>query len=238
MTARIAKRDELIASGMQTLRWEARRFIDHVPSTTDLGDLVGAGALGLIDAAERFNPTLGATFTTFAHWRIRGAIVDSLRADAPLTRSVCRDVEAFEDAWSELAQDLDREPTRAEVMAYLDVAPRARQRLDAAAQRVAICSLNVPIVETGDELGDLLRWTDPGADQLELRDVLRAAIAALPERLAYVIHARFFEDLTHADVGRELGVTDARACQMQTEALKLLRAALAGTAADPAMATA
>jgi RNA polymerase sigma factor for flagellar operon FliA len=236
MTARL-DRDQLIASAMPLVRNMAKRCLGHLPPSIDYGDLVGAGALGLMDAVDRFDDAAGVTFTSFAYLRVRGAIIDSLRADALLPRTVFQELNALDETWSALAQEFEREPTRNETLACVGCTPQVRRRLDAAEQLAALCSLNAPILDSDGELAERLRCPSAGVVdavlEAERHEVLRSAIAALPRRLSYLIEARYFEHRALGEIARDYGLSESRMSQMHTEALRSLRESLAGTVADP-----
>lgn len=206
----------------------------HYPRHADREELAQAATLGLVEAAARYDGERGVPFDRWAALRIRGAIVDAVRAldFAPRTlRSAAREAEAARVA---LESSLGRTPTLEETAAHMGVAPSELVHLQGRVHRSLVLSLDAPC---GEEDGDPLTLGSGLVDEVQLQPVevleqreratyVRDALACLPERLKDVVVGYFLDGETSADLAARLGVTESRVSQMRTEALKLMRAGI------------
>lgn len=203
----------------------------HFPRHVDRDDLARAGALGLVEAAKRFDEAKGVPFQRFAAQRIRGAIIDAVRAAdwAPRSvRSLSRKLEATEQR---LASHLGRVPHIGEVADELGLSRDELHRLRDRLFRSVILAFDHLVTDSPDEeltLVDVIEdvHSIEPCHELEKRELhayLRDAIALLPERQRLVIVGYFLQDRTSQDLARFLGVTESRVSQMRTEALEALK---------------
>jgi RNA polymerase sigma factor for flagellar operon FliA len=220
-----ASPDELAEQHLRLVMHIARDFQKRLPPSIDFDDLVGAGNLGLVEAARRFNPSRGASFATFARHRIRGAIADILRKLDPVSHYLRRQQKTAERTISALTVTKRRPPTEREI------ARRLRLRMDdwrklSRTLYEAGCSVN-GFASQGTVPLDYLasRGPDPErqAAAAELRHMLGGALQVLPPRERHVIHSYDFEGWTLKRIGAELGVNESRVCQIRSAALKRLR---------------
>lgn len=203
----------------------------HFPRHVDRDELVRAGALGLVEAARRFDESKGVPFQRFAAQRIRGAIIDAVRAADWAPRSVRSLARKLDSVEQRLATRLGRVPSISEMAEELGVATAELSRLQDRLFRSVILAFDHLVAETGDEeltLVDVLADSsvvEPSAEleQRELHAYLRDAIALLPERQRLVIVGYFLQERTSQELARFLGVTESRVSQMRTEALEALR---------------
>jgi RNA polymerase sigma factor FliA len=220
---------------------EYLHLVDHVvhqlaagfPRHVDRDELRGAGAAGLVDAANRYDPTTGVPFARYASIRIRGAILDATRTRDWATRRLRRDLRAIEVAASSLEDRLHRTPDDHEIAraAGMDVAVVRERR--AAAVTSTLLTLDRPVGEAGhdtDVLADRVveedeAWLpEAAAENRELVTTLHTAIAHLPELPRRVLLEHHFECRLLRDIADDLGVTEARASQLRHEALHALQA--------------
>ncbi len=205
----------------------AARFPRHV----EREELVRAGVLGLVEAASRFEARRGVPFASFAGRRIRGAVLDAVRAADWAPRSVRATMRAAEEAEHSLASTLGRRPTTAEVAEAMDLSV---DELDAAAvraRRASVLALDHGVVDDGGEtlsLGDVIVDHDAalpadGIEQRELHGYLADAVGLLPERHRTVVVGYFLEGRTSLELAESLGVTESRISQLRSEALLMLR---------------
>ncbi len=202
----------------------------NFPRHVDRGELVRAGVLGLVEAAHRFDGSRGVPFERFAAQRIRGAVLDAVRAAdwAPRSvRSMSRRVDAAEH---ELANRLARTPTRDEVAGALGVQPAELASFRDRVFRSVVLALDQKVSDESDEMTviDSLhdRTTLEPLEELEHRELkayLRDAVTLLPERHRIVIVGYFLEEKTSENLARFLGVTESRVSQLRSEALVMLR---------------
>ncbi|MBB0246220.1 RNA polymerase sigma factor WhiG [Streptomyces alkaliphilus] len=230
-------REQLILHYSPLVKYVAGRVGVGLPPNVDQADFVSSGVFGLIDAIEKFDPGRSIKFETYAITRIRGAMIDELRALDWIPRSVRQKARAFERASAELESSLHRSPTEAEVAREmnmgLDELHEFFGRLSLA-NTVALEELLHPAGDGGDQLSlmDILEDTsadDPVevAEDRELRRLLARAVNALPDREKTVVTLYYYEGLTLAEIGQVLGVTESRVSQIHTKSVLLLRSKLA-----------
>jgi RNA polymerase sigma factor for flagellar operon FliA len=228
----LAARDRLVMAHVSLVRALAQRLAQRLPSQVELNELVSVGVLGLVEAANRYQPSLGVPFDAFARRRVHGAMLDALRdVDwAPRSlRRLRRDVDA---TIARLRHELGREPEEKEVADALQLSPAQYDR--ALEDLRALDLATVRQLETrGDDGESLLDVAiDPGegaAAQLErkeLRQHLANAIADLPERERQILALSYDEELTLAEIGQVLGVSESRVCQLRSLAISRLRTSL------------
>ena len=203
----------------------ARGLAQKLSSRADVDELTGFGALGLLDAIDRFDSTRGIQFSTFAAHRIRGAIYDGIRAADWAPRTVRRrDREMREDA-AQLRHELGREPNESEMATAAGRTLDAHRKLLADLDRAGVCSLdeqnagNEPTDHTGN--APLERYlADESAEEV------RAALGRLNDRERSVIAWSYGDGHSLAEIGKMLGVTESRVCQLRGKALARMRADL------------
>jgi RNA polymerase sigma factor FliA len=203
----------------------------HFPRHVDREDLARAGALGLVEAARRYDDDRGVPFERFAAQRIRGAILDAVRAADWAPRSVRTLARRLEAAEQRLASQLGRVPNPAEMADELGISRSELDRLQDRMFRSVVLALEHEVTDDSDEdltLVDVL--TDPNSieplEELETRELLgylRDAVELLPERQRLVIVGYFLEGRTSQELARFLGVTESRISQLRSEALEMLR---------------
>jgi RNA polymerase sigma factor for flagellar operon FliA len=212
----------------------AIKIVVRLPDTVELADLVSYGMFGLIDAVERFEPERGFKFETYAATRVRGAIIDELRAADWVPRSVRSKARALEKAAREAEQRLMRPVTDADVAEALewDVSEVRSVRASVALSHIAALDgtpANRP--EAHEAVPESLR--EPSAfapiDHAETLVLLRDALAGIRSREQLVLHLYYFENLTLGQIGKVLGVTESRVSQIHTAAVGHLREALLAT---------
>lgn len=228
-------RERLILHHAPLVKYVAGRLSVGLSAAVDTADLISYGMFGLIDAIERFDPDYGTRFEGFAIPRIRGAIVDELRATDWVPRAVRDHARAVQDAVADLEASLRRTPSDAELAEHLDVTvDRLREMLE----QVSLTSLVAldQFLTDGDGARSTLADTlhDPHAidphgrvELAEQRSALRAAIARLDERDRAVIVLYYLEGMTLAQIGEILQVSESRVSQLHTRAVLALRAKLA-----------
>lgn len=203
----------------------------HFPRHVDREELARAGALGLVEASRRYDESRGVPFERFAAQRIRGSILDSVRAADWAPRSVRLLARRLEAAEQQLASELGRVPTMAEMAAELNVSMDELAKLQDRLFRSVVLALDHETSEDGDEeltLVDVL--SDAGAvepcEELESRELhtyLRDAVELLPERQRLVVVGYFLEGRTSQELADFLGVTESRISQLRSEALRNLK---------------
>jgi RNA polymerase sigma factor FliA len=229
-----ASRDHLIVHYSPLVKFVAGRIGAGLPSSVDVGDLVSSGVFGLIDAIERFEPTRGVKFETFAAPRIRGAIYDGLRQLDWVPRSVRSRARDVERAFAELEARKGEAPTDDELAEHLHISADELTRWLASIAATTVGPLDRAI-ETGHEPAavDNKGFDSPSAafEDRELRDTMRTEIRQLPERERLVLSLYYDEGLTLSEIGQVLGVTESRVSQIHTKSVIHLRARMAAAGA-------
>lgn len=231
-----ALREQLILHYSPLVKFVAGRVGVGLPPNIEQADLVSYGIFGLIDAIEKFDLERAIKFETYAISRIRGAIIDELRALDWIPRSVRSKARGMERAYSELEAELHRAPTKAEVAERMGITPKDLHAIFAQVSYTNVLALDELLSggERGDSmsLGDTLRdhsAEDPvmAFEGAETKFLLARAVEQLSEREKIVVTLYYYEGLTLAEIGRVLGVTESRICQMHTKAVQQLRTKLA-----------
>ena len=224
-------RDRLLVHYTPLVRAVAHRTAAGLPGHVDLSDLVQSGVFGLIDAVERFDPERCPRFESYAAQRIRGAILDELRAQDWVPRTIRGRAREFDRARQRLDARLARAATDHELAADLGVALR---ELRTAGRHVQLVS--VEAMDEGGGLSEVLA-DDTAPDPMavvQARETYRqlsVAVAQLGERDRLVVQMYYLENRTLAEIGRCLGVTDSRVCQLHTRLGGRLRGRLQELAA-------
>jgi RNA polymerase sigma factor for flagellar operon FliA len=230
-------RERLILHYSPLVKYVAGRVGVGLPSNIEQADLVSYGIFGLIDAIEKFDLSRSIKFETYAISRIRGAIIDELRAIDWIPRSVRYKAREVERAYSALESKLNRTPTEPEVAEELGISLGELHQVFSRVSFVNVVALD-ELLNVGGERGDKLslvdtledtRAEDPVAafESEETKYLLARAINTLPEREKVVVTLYYYEGLTLAEIGQVLGVTESRICQMHTKAVLQLRGKLA-----------
>jgi RNA polymerase sigma factor for flagellar operon FliA len=236
----------LIEQHLPLVRHVVLQVAVHFPRYVDREELARAGALGLVEAAQRYDGARGVPFDRFAARRIRGAILDSVRAADWAPRSVRTLARTLDQVEQHLASGLGRVPSQNDVAAALGMTRRELARLQDRIFRSVVLALEHVVGATDDEdltLGDVLAdetAIEPSEDleNRELLGYLRDAVDLLPERHRLVVVGYFLEGRTSLELATFLGVTESRVSQLRSEALSMLRdgieAQYAPTPADEA----
>jgi RNA polymerase sigma factor for flagellar operon FliA len=226
-------RDRLIVSYAPLVKWVAGRMASGLPGHLDERDLVADGVMGLIHAIEGYRVEVGAKFETYATPRIRGAILDALRKQDWVPRSTRSRERELRRAITELEAQLGRVPRDEEIAAKLGIPIEELNGLLAELSRLAMTSLDAPIVTGEEESTAGERVVDPHAKNPESQvleadqsEAIAAGIAGLPEKEKIVLTLYYYENFTLREIGAVLGVTESRVSQLHAKALVRLRSHL------------
>ncbi|CAN5235896.1 FliA/WhiG family RNA polymerase sigma factor [soil metagenome] len=221
---------ELIEQHLPLVRHVVFQVAVNFPRHVDREDLATAGALGLVEAARRYDPERGVPFDRFAAQRIRGAILDAVRAADWAPRSVRNLARRLESIEQRLASSLGRMPSAPETAEALGVSEEELRRLQDKMFRSVVLALEYDINDGEEDLTlvELLtddRTVEP-SEELENRELhayLRDAVHLLPERHRLVVAGYFLEGRKSQELAAFLGVTESRISQLRSEALEMLR---------------
>ncbi len=236
-----AARDALIVHYTPLVRHVASRVSAGMPNTVEHADLVSYGVFGLIDAIDKFEPSRAIKFETYAVARIKGAMIDELRAIDWVPRSVRTKARAVEEAFSRLEASLGRSPTDAELATEMRISEAELHEIFSQVSVSAMMPLDEPLSAGRADsatLGDSI--ADGHADPVEVaevedsKQVLARAINLLGDRDKLVLTLYYYEGLTLAEIGQVFGVTESRVCQIHTRAVVQLRSKLTDLTRDQA----
>ena len=228
------ERQRLLTEQLPQVRYIARRIHERLPRHVALEDLVHAGVVGLIDALQKFDRSKHVQFASYAKFRIRGAILDSLRELDWSPRDLRRQSRQLEEAHSKLRAELGRNPNEPELAAELGITLAELQKLLGEISALEIGSLRFISPDDGKE-EDLCEYIPSGNDdnpllqclRSEMKDLLARAISELPEKERQVLALYYFEELTMKEVGMTLGVGESRVSQIHSMAVMRLRVRMA-----------
>jgi RNA polymerase sigma factor for flagellar operon FliA len=228
-------REQLILEHLPQIKYIAHRISTKLPSHVELNDLVSAGVIGLLDAVEKFDPSRGVKFKTYAELRVKGAILDSLRNLDWAPRSLRKRSKDLEKVYKELEQRFGRPATDKEVSDRLGVTLEEFYELVDQIKGLNLGSFHEMVPQDDDRNSEPLVKYIPDAPQmdpfylfhkLEIKDLLAGAIDALPKKERLVVSLYYYDELTMKEIGKVLGVNESRVSQLHTKAMLRLRTKL------------
>src|SRR3954468_21270375 len=235
-----AVRDRLILTYAPLVKYVAGRLGSGLPAPVDEGDLVSYGLLGLIGALVGYEPDPAVEVDTYAIARIKGAIIDELRAMDWVPRSVRSRAREIERAIAQLEAKTGRAPTDEEIAGKVGITVEELEDSLTDIARSSIAALDElwTVSDGGDQVAliDTVEDTDAPdpqntLSQTEQREAIADAIARLPEREKLVVTLYYYEELTLREISEVLGVTESRVSQLHTKAILRLKARLSGSPA-------
>jgi RNA polymerase sigma factor for flagellar operon FliA len=227
------ERERLLTDHLPEVRYIAQRIHERLPVQVPLEDLVHAGIIGLIEAVDRFDPSKHTQLGTYAKFRIRGAILDSLRAQDWSPRSLRKRTRAIEEANRALVGELGRAPTEAELAEKLSMPLSDFHHLLTELNGLNLGSLDAPSDSDSPEGGNYAHQPNSfGEDPYfvclreEVKSILTEAIEVLGEKERQVVSLYYFEELSMKEVGAVLDIGESRVSQIHTLAIVRLRESL------------
>ena len=236
------EREQMLLEHLPTVRYIARRIHERLPQHVEMDDLISAGVIGLMDAFSKFDHGKQVQFKSYAQFRVRGAILDSLRTLDWSPRELRRKGRAIEEAVRAVTQRTGRAPGEQEIADEMQVSLKSYQQTLGDLKGLEIGSLQME--RTEDSGDDELAYI-PGApedDPLfrclkgETKQHVADAIAELPERERMVLTLYYYEELTMKEIGQAMGVVESRVSQIHTAAVARMRTSLAAFAGKSAVA--
>ena len=226
------ERERLILQHLPQVRLIARRIQERLPENISLEDLVSTGVLGLISAIDNFDPRFNVKLKTYAEYKIRGAILDSLRGLDWAPRQKRRKAKQIETAINQAEQRLKRSPTEEDIAFELGVTLDEYHGWLVETRGLNIASLEYA---SGESSGDLLRYIADGQDnspsslleRAELERLLAAGIDGIPEIERTVLSLYFREELTLREIAQVVNLHESRISQLKSQAILRLRSHLA-----------
>ncbi|MCA2959837.1 MAG: FliA/WhiG family RNA polymerase sigma factor [Silvanigrellales bacterium] len=226
-------RNQVIMDYAPLIKYIAQKIAARLPSNIDLDDLFSAGVIGLMDAIDKYDPSRDNKFKTYAEFRIRGAILDELRNQDWVPRSVRESNKKEERARIELEHRFGRPPSDKEVAEFLEM-PLDEYHERTGRTRVSMLSLEELGGATASDKKSLLECLEnPNSKnpftQLKakgVRELIMKTVEELPEKQKLVLSLYYYEDLNLKEIGRILDVTESRVSQLHTQAVQKMRSKL------------
>ena len=221
-------RDTLIVQYIYLIRYVVGRVKVTLPSTISLEDIAGYGVEGLINAIERYAPQKNTRFETYALIRIRGAILDRIRSQDFLPRSVRKKIKDIKQAAEILKQELGRTPTTTEIANYLDMDPEKVNQV--MSEDVTITSIydkrgssddSMEIIDTVEDANKLN--PQERMEEQSVKTDLQKALQRLPERERVLMVLYYQENMTMKEIGQTLGMSESRVCQLHAQGIMKLK---------------
>ena len=223
-----AARDALIVQYIYLIRYVVGRVKVTLPATISVEDIAGYGVEGLINAIERYSPQKNTRFETYALIRIRGSIIDRIRAQDFLPRSVRKKIKDIKNAQESLKQELGRMPTTSEVAQYLDMEPEKVNQI--LAEDTTMTSIYDKRGNTDDsvEIIDTIQDTNKlnpqeQAEEKNVKQELEKALKRLPERERTIMVLYYQENMTLKEIGQTINMSESRVCQLHAQAIMKLK---------------
>jgi RNA polymerase sigma factor for flagellar operon FliA len=228
-------KDQLVQRFAPLVKRIAYHLMARLPSSVQVDDLVQNGMIGLLDAISRFEAGMGAQFETYAAQRVRGAMLDGLRENDWLPRSLRRDFRRIEVAISQLEQQFGRAPSEQELAAALGMNLGEYQKMLQDARGHQLISFEDLVEDGADDflerhLSDSSAEPSQLLEDESLRQILVQGIEQLPEREKLMMALYYEQDLNLREIGEVMGVSESRVCQLHTQVVARLRARIFGGA--------
>lgn len=231
---KLVERNQLVLAHIGLVKTLASRVARRVPAEVEVSELISVGIVGLIDAAGRYEGSLGVPFDAFARRRVHGAMLDWLRNLDWVPRSVRKERRNLDAAIARLRHELKREPSPAQIAAALDMSEADYDRMLDRVKAADVATIRQ--IEDGSDdsmVLDVAIDRDEGPhvrlERAEMRRHLAQAISELPERERQILSLYYQEELTLAEIGAVIGVGESRVSQLRTQAVARLRVRLRET---------
>ncbi len=225
---------ELITRFLPLVTKVANRLAIGLPSTVDKDDLISFGRFGLLDALQKFDYTRGLQFETYAMWRIRGAMIDGLRENDWIPRTVRDKAKKIEEAYVKLEQEKMRTPTDSEVCEYLGLTEKELQQVLYDTSLAAMVSIDETVGDEDEQktarhsyvVDELTPRPESVAESNNMKEVLSKSIDKLPEKERLVVSLFYFEELTLSEIAEVMNLSPSRISQLHSKAIFRLRSSL------------
>jgi RNA polymerase sigma factor for flagellar operon FliA len=219
-----SEKDEAIGELTGLVKAIAQRMASRMPPHIDVDDLIGAGMIGLLDAFDKFDSAKSNNFKKYAEVRIKGAILDEVRAMDPMGRGLRRKANKLGKSQAQLEQALGRAPTPDEVAAHIGIEVDGYHKLVHQLQPILVVSVE-ELSDEGRDFSALLTdrlANDPAAllEGKRIRDFLDRMLSELKEKQGMTLRFYFYDGLTMREIAKILGVSESRASQLMDEALE------------------
>jgi RNA polymerase sigma factor for flagellar operon FliA len=229
-----ATKDEIIIEYAPLIKYIAQKIAARLPSNVELDDLISCGVIGLMDAIDKYDPTRDNKFKTYAEFRVRGAILDELRAQDWVPRSIREKAKLVERTYAKLESQLGRPANDEEMCKELECSQEEFHDLLNKSKSVSLLNIDDSAsFNRGDKklmagLMEDSRMSNPfnAVSYKNVRDKIKEGIKSLPEKQRLVLSLYYYEDLNLKEIGQVLSVTESRVSQLHTQAIMKLKTKL------------
>jgi RNA polymerase sigma factor for flagellar operon FliA len=225
------EKDNLILEYAPVVKMIANKIASRLPPSIQLDDLISAGILGLMDALEKWDPSRETKLKTYAEFRIRGAMLDELRAQDWIPRSVRDKAKLVERAIKKLEADLERIPTDEEIAAFMQMSLEEFHKIMLEIRPVSVLSIDEAALNDNEKksLLNLLEAAKINSPLFQLnfkavKKIIAESIEELPEKMRFVLSLYYYEDLNFREIAEIMQVTESRVSQLHAAAVLRLRA--------------
>ncbi len=233
-------RDQLIMDYAPLIRFVAQRIAARLPSNIEIDDLISAGVIGLMDAIEKYDPSRDNKFKTYAEFRIRGAILDELRSQDWVPRSIRDKAKKIDRTYAELEQRYGRAVSDEELSKAMGIDLNEYYTMVSKVKAVTLLSIDELSGPGQNDKKSLLECLENIGSknpfmQLKskgIRELLIRNIEELPDKQKLVLSLYYYEDLNLKEIGRVLDVTESRVSQLHTQAVGKLKGKLKSLLTD------
>jgi len=227
-------RDQLIMDYAPLVRFVAQRIASRLPANIEVADLTSAGVIGLMDAIEKYDPSRDNKFKTYAEFRIRGAILDELRSQDWVPRSVRDKAKKIDRTNLALEQKLGRSVSDSEISEAMGINLTEYYDMVSKVKTVTLLSVDELLSPTQTERKNLLEVLENThvknpflhLKNKDIRNLLLTTIDELPEKQRLVLSLYYYEELNLKEIGKILDVTESRISQLHTQAVERLKVKL------------
>lgn len=234
-------KDQIVVEYAPLIKYIAQKIASRLPANIELDDLISCGVIGLMDAIEKFDPSRDNKFKTYAEFRIRGSILDELRAQDWVPRSIREKAKLVEKAYQKLEAEYGRPATDEEMCEELKVTQEEFHDLLSKSKSVSLLNIDdTAAFNRGDKklyagLMEESKHANPfsAVSSKNMRDKIKEGIGQLPEKQRLVLSLYYFEDLNLKEIGQVLDVTESRVSQLHTQAIMKLKAKLKNVVESP-----
>lgn len=223
---------KLIENYLHIVDYVSSRLAIGLPKNVSKDDLSSNGVMGLIDAIDKFDYKRGLQFETYGSWRVRGAILDSLRQGDWVPRSVREKSKKIEEAYQQLEQKYLRSVSDSEMSQYLEISEKEYQQMLQEVAVMTLCSLEDPIREEESEtrlsmlIDDKARNPDYKINEFYMKECLVKGIEKLTEKERIVVSLLYYEDLSLSEIAEVMSLSPSRISQLHSKAILRLRGTL------------
>lgn len=233
ITDSLEVREQIVQKYIPLVKYIASRVIIGKSKYVEYDDLVGYGMIGLMDAINKFDESRGMQFSTYASIRIKGAMIDEIRKNSPISKGAIDKLNKYNEAIEQLQTKLLRDPSTEEVAAALDISTSDVSDIESYINYISVISLDDILFSDDDEIK--LKETiedkkspspEKSLEEKEELEYLSKAIESLNEKDKTILSLYYYEGFTLKEIGKVLEVSESRVCQLHSRAIVHLRKAL------------